>query len=87
MDGCVKSRHVVVLAAAQFVAQLRLQTLLHEPGDRLLEQVLDVVLAGRMYNLPCGASILHLAGGSHKIWDGLHRRRLFAPKNVKIRAF
>ena len=32
---------------------------------------LGAVLSGHMVNLLCGTSILHHAGGLHKLWDGL----------------
>ena len=89
---------VVVSAVAQFILQLRLQAVLHELRDGLLEQILDVVhaadvchlqqlpdllpsrlffrgtvLSAHVFYLLCDASILHLMGGLHKVWDGLTR--------------
>src|SRR5699024_6157824 len=87
---------VVISAVAQILIQLCLQTVLHEFGNGLLEQVLDVihaadvchlqkfsdllstgvlfrgaVLSGHMLILLYDASILHLSGSLHKLWDSL----------------
>ena len=35
------------------------------------------VLSGHVFYLLCDASILHLMGGLHKVWDGLWRRGHF----------
>src|SRR5699024_6191209 len=87
---------VVISAVAQILVQFCLQTVLHEFGNGLLEQVLDVIhaadvchlqkfsdflstgiffraaiLSGHMLILLYDASILHLSGSLHKLWDSL----------------
>src|SRR5699024_4231027 len=99
---------VVISAVAQILIQLCLQTVLHEFGNGLLEQVLDVihaadvchlqkfsdllstgvfflgaVLSGHMLILLYDASILHLSGSLHKLWDSLEFLMSYFVSDVK----
>src|SRR5699024_2801521 len=93
----------------QILIQFCLQTGLHEFGNGLLEQVLDVIhaadvchlqkftdflstgiffraaiLSGHMLILLYDASILHLSGSLHKLWDSLfHRAIVNAAANTR----